>query len=393
MVRANNPSSPDRKATCAYAAMSTNADEPTSEVKARVQRMLGWRVGKSYSAALVDCSLIIATYKRPVQVAELLRHLADCERSTSGSIPAEVVVVDGSPDGATEEAILTLIADRFPFTLKYVRSKPGLTRQRNVGIDASSGGFVFFLDDDALPASDYFLVVRRIFVDDAAKKIGAVGGSMMNEWERPLSLRWRIRLALGIVPRIEPMRYAHCGTSTPRSILEPFTGTRTVDILPGCAFSFRREVFDGVRFSNFFEGYSQGEDMEISLRAGRRWTLVCSGDAKVTHYEAPGGRPASFFKGRMEIRNRYFIWRRYSIDKATAIDKARLLADFCFLMMLDLAGFLLHPWRPRTLLHGTGIVCGVLECALRPPEFDEASNQTCYQVDFPSRADVKELVR
>jgi len=345
----------------------------------------GWIEGAFNSSGLSDCCLIVPTYKRAADVTSLLIHLVDCEQRFPGSVPAEIVVVDGSPDRATEEAVASLTRDDLPFLLKYVRTRPGLTRQRNLGIDSSSGNFVFFLDDDAIPAPDYFRIVRQIFTDDASKSIGAVGACVTNEWDQPVSFRWRVRLRLGIVPRIPPMMYAACGTSTPRAMLKYFSGIREVDILSGCAFNFRREVFETDRFSDFFTGYSQGEDMEMSLRVGRRWKVVCAGDARVIHCQSQGGRPMSFAKGRMEIRNRLFIWRRYSMSRATLLDKIRLFTDFAFLAVLDAGGFVRRPWKAGPILHGAGVLFGIVESVCRPPEFDEPVPRT-YQVEFRLRA-------
>ena len=358
-------------------AMLDRGQEPFSP-----ERLPGWWCGTANSQALPDCCLIIPTFKRPVELRNLLQHILQMEETKPGSVPAEIVIVDGSPDAAAEDAVKSFVLQDCPFALKYVRIAPGLTRQRNVGIDASSADLVFFLDDDAVPELDYFRTIRAIFLGDTAKSIGAIGGCVTNEWDRPLIMRWRIRFLLGIIPRIEPMRYAHCGTSNPRSMLKPFRGIREVDLLPGCAFSFRREVFESERFSNFFDGYSQGEDMEMSLRVRKRWKVVCAGDAKVEHREAKSGRPASFAKGRMEVRNRMFIWRRYSSTRATFLDKSRLLSDFGFLVLVDLAAFLRRPWRYASLLHGAGIVCSAIECAFHPPEFEEASHRVTYQFDF-----------
>src|SRR5690606_34581860 len=106
-----------------------------------------------------------------------------------------------------------------------------------------------------------------------------------------------------IMPRIPPMRYHESGTTMPKVMMKPFSGTYPVDFLTGCTFSFRREVLERHRFSEFFAGYSQGEDLEMSLRVGRHWRLVCAGDARIIHNKAKEGRPGSFLKGKMDVRN------------------------------------------------------------------------------------------
>ena len=352
----------------------------------KIDLIQGWCT-QPVSGGMRDCSLIVPTYKRASDVERLLRRLTCHERESTGSVPYEIVVVDGSPGNATEEMVRSLSLEGFPFLVKYLRTPPGLTRQRNVGIAGSSGDYVFFLDDDTLPEPGYFQIIRQIFESDQEQLIGAVAGCVWNEWNHPLILRWRIRFALGIVPRIEPMRYSHCGTSNPRTMLTPFTGIREVDLLPGCAFTFRRQVVARERFSLFFEGYSQGEDMEMSLRVGQRWKLVCSGDARVFHAHTSSGRPASFAKGRMEVRNRVFIWRRHSKNQAGLIDRIRMIADFAFLLLVDLAGFFSRPWRIAPILHGAGVFCGAIECLVRPPDFNEESHRVTYVISLSALAE------
>lgn len=326
----------------------------------------GWRVPRSLAGGLPDCSLVVPTYQRPGEVIALLGALLAIPDP-----PVEAVIVDGTPGDAVESRVFGWVDGRpLPFDLVYVRSPKGLTRQRNAGIDISSHQYVFFLDDDAIPLAGYFTEMRRVFEEDRERAIGALGGAIVNQMNKPLNRRWRIRLALGLVPRVEPDTYHPSGTSTPRGLLQPFSGLRPVDVLPGCAFTFRREVLDRLRFSEFFAGYAQGEDLEMSLRVGRHWKLMSCGDARVLHNTAAGGRPSSFAKGRMEVRNRYFIWKRYAAD-ARPLDRLRFWSDLVFLFVMDALWFLARPWRPRTLAHGLGVLSAALECAVAPPRYEE----------------------
>lgn len=314
----------------------------------------GWSVPAAAPRGYSDCSLVIPTYKRMDEIRRLLTTL-----SRLPDLPAEVVVIDGTPNGTVEAAIAEWVRSRrLPFTLIYARSEPGLTRQRNAGIDLSCGRFVFFLDDDCYPEPGYFRVMRDVFLADTGGSVGGLAGCVVNEIDRPIPIRWRIRLAIGLTPRIPPMSYHPSGTSTPRGLMKPFSGVRAVDVLPGCAFALRREVLNRERFSEFFEGYSQGEDMEMSLRVRRHWALLCCGDARARHEAAPGGRPDPYRKGFMEVRNRYFIWKRYSPD-AGRLDRFRFWADVVFLATMDLAWYLRRPWKLDDLRHARGLLAAV----------------------------------
>jgi glycosyltransferase involved in cell wall biosynthesis len=285
--------------------------------------------------------------------------------------PGEVVVVDGSPDRQTAEAIAAWARDRpVPFRLVYIESPSGLTRQRNVGVDASRGEIVFFLDDDCRPQPGYFRAIREVFRNDRTGEVGAVGGSLINEMNRPLSWRWRLRFALRLVPRGEPGWYYPTATSVPRALVAPFSGTRPTDVLPGAAFACRREVLRRHRFSEFFNGYSQGEDLEMSLRIGQDWRLVWSGDARAIHEPAPGGRPRSFRKGRMEVRHRYFIWRRYT-PRPNWGCRVKLWLDFLLIGACSLAR--------GQVAHAGGVLYGAAECLVRSPRYTEPPTRQEYE--------------
>ena len=347
----------------------------TRQNRSSLQPLPGWRLPAQAPGGIEDCSLVVATYKRPDDV----RRLIECLSQMPG-VPQEVIVVDGAPERDTEEVLLAASrAAKMPFELVYVQSPKGLTLQRNVGIDISSKKFLFFLDDDAAPLEGYFTAMRQAFLDDKGETIGALGGCAVNEMNKSMPRRWRIRRALGLVPRTEPFIYSDAGTSAPTGLLKPFSGLRDVDIFPGYAFAVRRRIFDTMRFSGFFDGYSYGEDVEMALRIRQAWRVVCCGDARVMHHVSPGGRPAAFTKGRMEVRNRYFIWRRYS-RRASLLNTLRFHFDFFYLFLMDLAWFACRPWKLHYLSHAFGVTSGVASCAIAPPQWQEPAPVVRYRM-------------
>ena len=355
---------------------TTDSAARTDTGKEILRLLPGWRKSSKTPSGFQDCSLVIPTFNRPSEVSGLIRAIAALP-----DIPAEVVVVDGSGDDDTGvQLISTARKTALPFDLVYVKSPAGLTLQRNVGIDISSGEFIFFLDDDCVPEPGYFRELRLVFINDGGGKIGGAGGILVNEIQDRLSLRWRLRLALRLVPRIKPGIYHPSGTSVPRALLKSIDPLRRVDMLSGCSMVFRRDVLERNRFSLFFSGYSQGEDLEMSLRVRREWDIVWVGAARAFHHHAVGGRPASFAKGRMEVRNRYFIWKRNSSD-AMLRDKARFWLDMFFLMAVDVATWLRHPTAFYHLSHASGLAGGVFGCVTAPPQYEEPEAHREYELD------------
>jgi GT2 family glycosyltransferase len=337
----------------------------TTIARAEITALPGWRFAGS-GEALEDCSLIVATCQRPNELLRLLNSLLRIPDR-----PGEVVVVGVNSFPEAGERLLAWVKSQsLPFTVCYAESEAGLTRQRNAGVDLSTRPYLFYLDDDAVPLPGYFREMRRVFLEDRAKRIGALAGCVLNEMNKPIPRRWRLRFALRIVPRIDPMIYYPSGTHTPRGLLKPFSGIRKVDVMPGCAWTFRREVFETERFSSFFKGYSQGEDLEMSLRVGRRWEIYCCGDARILHLPASGGRPVSFARGLMEMRNRHFIWKRHSPHPG-AVCAARFWLDTTFLIVMDFLWLAVRPWRIEPLGHAAGTLVGLFHCLVFPPHFEE----------------------
>lgn len=336
------------------------------------QRLNGWRKDSVETDSLTDCTLIVPTYQRPREIIELLTLLA-----TLPDAPGEVVIVDGSPENNVNAAIRHWAAQDLKFDLIYVKSPAGLTLQRNVGLDACSREFVFFLDDDCLPLPGYFREIRKVFIQDTREEVGAVRGFLTNGINKPLTRLWRLRFALGLVPRGEPGQYHASGTSGTWDMVPPFKGVRRIDVLAGGASAYRREVFSKHRFSEFFYGYAQGEDLEMSLRLGKDWKLLICGDAFVNHNHAESGRPAGFPRGKMAMRNRYFIWKRHS-PHARAGDRLRFWADTLLSVFYYLFGFLTRPTQTYFFGYAMGTLFGAMKCIVSPPRYTESPARKNY---------------
>lgn len=354
----------------------------------RLQQLHGWRKPASRPNALSDCVLIIPTYRRPMEIIRLL----DLVASLSDA-PGEVLVVDGSPERDVDAAIQAWAREHeLPFELSYVSSPPGLTRQRNVGLDASTRDFVFYLDDDCLPELGYFRAMRQVFREDTGGRVGGVRGFMTNGIDKPLTRMWRLRFALKLVPHGRPGEYFPCGSSATWDMVPPFRGTRPVDVLAGGVSAYRRQVFAKHRFSEFFYGYAQGEDLEMSLRIGKDWKLLVCGDARLDHHHAAGGRPKGFAMGKMSVRNRYFIWKRHS-PNCRVIDNMRFWLDHALMIVYNAASFLLRPWRPYNLCYAAGTCAGIVNCLISPPRHEEPPARRVYEVAWeeldPSRENLE----
>jgi GT2 family glycosyltransferase len=271
-------------------------------------------------------SLVICTYRRAEQVRRLLAALSEQTR-----IPDEIVVVDASPDDETRQVVLGSTNEVFSGRLHYHHpplESRGLTRQRNYGIEHSTGAIVAFLDDDTVPEPEYFAEVLACFArrPDA---IG-VGGYIANEttwwpadqassrslalyrrdgWARREDFRWRLRRVLGLASPYPPGWMPPSGHGRPVSFLPPDGREYCVEFVMGGVSAWRRQVFETHKFSRYFEGYGLYEDLDFCVRAGRDAPLYLTTRARVAHHHAPSGRPNPFRYGVMVVRNGWYVWR------------------------------------------------------------------------------------
>ena len=116
-----------------------------------------------------DLSVIIPTFRRPVELAEAIKSVG---RQTGAS--TEIIVVDDCAEGSARAVV-----DRFPeLPVSYHRMKtpsggrPALAR--NVGWRQARGALVHFLDDDDHVPEGHYAAVKSAF--EAAPSVGVVFG-------------------------------------------------------------------------------------------------------------------------------------------------------------------------------------------------------------------------
>lgn len=269
-------------------------------------------------------SLIICTYMRPAPLKRLLESVM-----TQSLLPDEIIVVDGSTVDTTNKML-----EANPFVrLKYFRVEAqhrGLTRQRNYGLQQLSPDtdIVCFLDDDTVLEPDYFEQLLSTYRQhpDAL----AVGGYISNEvvWEpiaaeyvsnsseyvydgykRKDGSRFVLRKKLGLDSDVPPAHFPEFGHGRSVGFLPPSGKIYNVQQIMGGVASYRRQVFDTLSFSTYFEGYGLYEDADFSLRLSKKGKLYVNTAARLQHLHNPSGRPNQYRYGKMVVRNGWYVWR------------------------------------------------------------------------------------
>ncbi len=281
--------------------------------------------GSSSSGILPSgCSVVICTHRRPAAVRRFIESLTD------QLPPAQLLIVDASPDDSTEHMLEEVAAaGALPCVTDYLRVDGplrGLTRQRNVALEYVTAQLVAFFDDDVvlLPGALDRLVVALVSRGVRAERLSGVGAVIENELAPPDAL-WRIRRALRVVSTLRPGAYTTSGMSVPWRFLsqqgaadEAASSGALVegDWLPGGAMVWRTEQAREVGFCETLAGYASGEDLEFSLRMRAYGPLAVVADAAVLHLPASGGRPDQAAMGYLGARNLFHIHQTCRGDRS-----------------------------------------------------------------------------
>jgi GT2 family glycosyltransferase len=246
---------------------------------------------------------IIATRNRADDLVEAVQSLV---RQTV--VPYELCVVDSSEEPLRRGEVERLCAE-VGIRLDYVHPAPrGLTLQRNIGIERTTGDPVFFIDDDVSLAPD---VHEEILAEYGrwGPELGGVRGASVHP-ERPFgpTVLWRRLFGTGgfwpeASGRMRSGFYVE-GVSSSASV-------RTVEYFVGWFMSFRREVFDRERFDENLSGYGFKEDYDFSYRLVKHgYVLVQTPRAQIHHRASSSDRLSPFDHQRMALANQFYLHRK-----------------------------------------------------------------------------------
>jgi glycosyltransferase involved in cell wall biosynthesis len=280
-------------------------------------------------------SVVIPTLRREKILKATLDSLQGCEPK-----PGEVIVIDADPHGSSEPLVTAFDREVDP-TVRYVRSPPSLTLQRNIGIDDASGDVVVFLDDDVSIQPDLFALLDKVYGDPEI--VGATGRVVEPESERrggPRSV-WR-RLLPGGGREGTFTRYGY-----PR-YLRDVEHPRDVEFMQGCFMSARREAAAEIRFDERMGGYALAEDEDFSFRLSRLGRIRYEPAMVVEHRKLGFGSQDARRFGRLVVVNRAYLFRKNF--RATPLARAQ----FTMLVALLIAHRLVNlEWRgAQGLLEG-----------------------------------------
>ena len=299
--------------------------------------------------------------------------------------PNEILIIDGSTNNETE----TVLNENTFNNLKYFKvdaSERGLTKQRNFGINkvSEASEIICFLDDDVVLDAHYFENLINTYSEkpDAL----AVGGYITNEvkwekeqlpkdknhfyydgWQRTEPFRFKIRKIFGLLPDTNPGFMPTFSHGRSISFLPPSGKIYQVEQLMGGVSSYKKEVFNTLKFSTYFEGYGLYEDADFSLRMAKTGKLYINTKAQLGHYHEVSGRPNTFQYGKMVVRNGWYVWR-VKYNKPSLKAQFKWHATALLLTKIRLLNFITTSNRKEALSESLGRLVGWFSLIFNAPK-------------------------
>ena len=268
-------------------------------------------------------AFVVPTRNRPSDLRRMLKSVAE-----QSVVPEEVIIVDGGDEGQT----VADVPAEFPgLAIRYLRVyPPGLSKQRNAGMDAVADGITLagYIDDDIVfePGS---IEAMLAFWEKAGRDLGGTSFNIVNNDRRRVF--WIQRFFLLSSP--ERGTFLRSGFETP---LWPVKETIWTRWLCGGATIWRRDITREVPYDEWFEGTGYLEDVDFSSRVSRRYRLAIVGEAKLLHLSYPIRKDRNYLFGTWQSINRMYFVRKHG-EFSRALCYWALVGQILFHALLGLA--------------------------------------------------------
>lgn len=268
---------------------------------------------------VIPVSAVIATKDRPEKLANLFLSLRDQDASL-----AEVVIVDASEDDRTRALCR---GENGIGAIRWARAdRTGAAAQRNQGVRMATHPFILFVDDDVVLERGCLSALWEAM--EADPSLGGVDAIITNQCYHPLGRISRkfFNWLDGCARDCFAGRVAAGIAAFHPEDREDRESIVLTEWLASTCVLYRRSALPDPPFDPFFDGYSYGEDLALSLVVARNWRLANTRKARAFHDATPGAsRLGAMEFARMSLVNRHFILTRIQ-NRSTIADGIRLMA-------------------------------------------------------------------
>ncbi|WP_339879070.1 glycosyltransferase [uncultured Algoriphagus sp.] len=257
-----------------------------------------------------------------VTVAIITRNRSESLRKTLEAVSKlsysnlEIVVVDNDSSDNTKSVV-----NEFEFCYLFSDKSNGFAKTRQIAVDAASGEFLLWCDDDVIPIIGWVeAYINRFQKDD---EIGLIAGKIVNHG----------------FP--EYMRFKGLQIITSNGFLTRVDNPETATIFSNLNMGQRMSAMKSIGgYDPFFRGGYEEVDLNLSFRA-ENWKVVYEENAVVDHYHCF----ISYKKGRFffgsQLMRLYFYFKHRSVIKNEGFIQAELSAfgiDIMKSVKISLAG-------------------------------------------------------
>lgn len=233
---------------------------------------------------------------------------------------------------ASDDVDMAALAN-LPFPVQFIKSEPGLCRQRNAIIDAvPNADIILFLDDDFLLAPTYIAELERLFLRNP--DVDVTTGTMLADGATGPGIPVDEGLAL--------LRDAHTPAEN-LSIRETYSGY-------GCNMAVRMSTVHicRLRFDEKLPFYGWLEDVDFSRVVSRFGRVVVSPHLLGVHLGTKTGRMSGLRLGYSQIANPIYLVGKRSMTWRHALTQ----------MTRNLASNAIRVWRPEPWVDRLGRLKG-----------------------------------
>jgi glucosyl-dolichyl phosphate glucuronosyltransferase len=169
-------------------------------------------------------TVCLCTHNRPGYARACL---AGLRKQTVEQARFAVLVVDSGSAAAVHVQLAGMVAESENARL-IALDHPGVSLARNAGARDAGGGYIAYIDDDAIPAPDW---IERIIaaIQEAPTPPAVIGGRILPLWESPLPAWWPASLR-GVLSIIETEGCGEYRTPELPAKLEPYGANIVVQV-------------------------------------------------------------------------------------------------------------------------------------------------------------------